>query len=239
VAEHTRAENVARCRSALESGRLAYRKGPIGFRDGIGVGSYSRKAAWDAELNVESNVLLVATNERLQDAISGLLRRDASVSYLGSCRTPRDALSLLSASAPAVVVAESPPHSVDDVLDWREVRGFSARILVLSTYFHDADVVRSIIAGASGHVLAEAGHGRELIDAIGHLASGQLLLPADLVDRLRAIAADQISSRLDATERTVLGLITDGRTDQEIASSIATDLGRVRSSIGALVGKLT
>ncbi len=95
----------------------------------------------------------------------------------------------------------------------------STRVVVLTTYDTDADIVRAVEAGATGYLLKDTPR-PDLVSAIRAAARGETVLgPAvacRLVSRLRRPAAEPLSAR----ETEVLTLVARGQTNAEIGRAL-------------------
>jgi len=110
----------------------------------------------------------------------------------------------------------------------------NARIIVLTTYAGDVQVVRALKAGARGYILK--GHvRRELLDTIRAVHAGQKRIPPEVAAELAEhTGEDDLSSR----EIDVLRLIAAGNANKEIAGRLGIAEETVKSHITNILGKL-
>ncbi|MEV1024712.1 response regulator transcription factor [Streptomyces sp. NPDC050264] len=110
------------------------------------------------------------------------------------------------------------------------------RVLVLTTYDTDADILAAVEAGASGYLLKDAPP-EELAAAVRTAASGRsALAPAialRLMDRLRAP-----SEALSRRELEVLQLVRDGLSNAEIARQLFLSQATIKSHLVHIYAKL-
>ncbi|MFD8734524.1 response regulator [Streptomyces sp. NPDC059618] len=110
------------------------------------------------------------------------------------------------------------------------------RVLVLTTYDTDADILAAVEAGASGYLLKDAPP-EELSAAVRTAASGHSALApkiADrLMDRMRAPAA-----ALSRRELEVLELVKDGLSNQQISKKLFLSQATVKSHLVHIYAKL-
>lgn len=114
--------------------------------------------------------------------------------------------------------------------------GAAARVIVLTTYDTEADILAAVEAGASGYLLKDAPP-EELVAAVRAAAAGHsALAPAvteRLVERLRT-PRTALSSR----ETEVLSLVADGLSNQQIAARLFLSQATVKSHLVHIFAKL-
>jgi DNA-binding NarL/FixJ family response regulator len=112
-----------------------------------------------------------------------------------------------------------------------------SRILVLTTYDTDSDVLPAIEAGATGYLLKDAPR-EELFRAVEAAARGQAVLSPAVATRLmgqmRAPASDTLSQR----ELEVLALIARGSTNREAAAQLFISEATVKTHLLHVYAKL-
>ncbi|GAA1057484.1 DNA-binding response regulator [Agromyces luteolus] len=149
----------------------------------------------------------------------------------------------------AVRIAETPgidlvlmdlqfPGALQGVDATRRIRSMpnAPRVLVLTNYDTDADILGAIEAGASGYLLKDAPPG-ELVAAIRAAAAGESALAPTVASRLDESqrAGDQ---RLTVREAEVLALVAAGRTNREIGQSLFLSEATVKSHLVHIFTKL-
>lgn len=113
----------------------------------------------------------------------------------------------------------------------------SVRVLVLTTYDSDADIVRAVEAGATGYVLKDT-PSAQLFDAIRSTARGETVLAptvaAKLVTRLRSPGPDTLTPR----EVEVLEQVARGLTNAEIGRELFIGEATVKTHLLRVFAKL-
>ena len=116
--------------------------------------------------------------------------------------------------------------------------GSTARVLVLTTYADDSQVLPAIEAGATGYLLKDAAR-EDLLRGARAAARGETVLApavaARLVDRVRTPAAPQLLSH---RELEVLELVAAGNTNREAASRLFITEATVKSHLLSIYAKL-
>ena len=167
----------------------------------------------EALVNAESDMKLVADATNGQDAIEKF-------------RLHRPDVTLMDLQMPAL-------NGIEAIIGIRSEFP-DARIIVLTTYAGDVQVLRALKAGARGYILK--GHvRRELLDTIRAVHAGQKRIPPEVASELAEHAAqDELTSR----EIDVLRLIAAGNANKEIAVQLAIAEETVKSHITNILAKL-
>jgi DNA-binding NarL/FixJ family response regulator len=110
-----------------------------------------------------------------------------------------------------------------------------ARIIVLTTYVGDVQVLRALRAGAQGYILKGHVH-RELLEAIRTVHGGRKRIPPDIATELAEhTAEDELSFR----EIEVLRLIGSGNSNKQIADQLSIGETTVKSHVTNILSKLS
>jgi DNA-binding NarL/FixJ family response regulator len=109
-----------------------------------------------------------------------------------------------------------------------------ARIIVLTTYSGDTQVLRALKAGARGYILKGHVH-KELLDAIRAVHAGQKRIPAEIAAQLADHAADDA---LTEREIDVLKLVAAGNANKQIADRLSIGEATVKSHVSNILSKL-
>jgi DNA-binding NarL/FixJ family response regulator len=109
-----------------------------------------------------------------------------------------------------------------------------ARIVVLTTYSGDAQVVAALRAGARGYILKGHVH-RELLETIRAVHAGQKRIPPEIAAELaQHVADDDLTPR----EIDVLRLIAAGNANKQIADQLSIGEATVKSHVTNILSKL-
>jgi DNA-binding NarL/FixJ family response regulator len=117
-------------------------------------------------------------------------------------------------------------------------------IIMLTSYAEDEMLFDAISAGAAGYVLKQGG-GDDLVRAIRRVAEGDALLDPGVTQRVlervrKATRQEQAAAFKDLTEQElrVLGLVSEGCTNKEIAKALFLGEGTVRNYVSSILSKL-
>jgi DNA-binding NarL/FixJ family response regulator len=109
-----------------------------------------------------------------------------------------------------------------------------ARIIVLTTYCGDIQVVRALKAGARGYLLKGNVH-TDLLETIRAVHAGKKRIPPEVAAELAMHTAED---QLTARELDVLNLIAKGSANKQIAAHLSIREDTVKSHVGNILDKL-
>ena len=176
-------------------------------------------------------VLIVDDHEVVRLGLRSLLGREKAIEIVGEAATAEEAVAQAERLRPTVVVMDVRLPDRSGIEACREIRAAApdTRVIMLTSYADDEAVFASILAGASGYLLKQAG-GLDLVRAIERVADGQSLLDPGVtekvlekVKRLASGQPDEVTS-LSPQEQRVLALVAEGKTNKEIRTRMA-DVG--------------
>ncbi len=113
----------------------------------------------------------------------------------------------------------------------------SARVVVLTTYETDADILRAVEAGAAGYLLKDAPPA-DVANAIRAAARGETVLAPSVAARLVSRVRRPQRESLSAREVEVLRLVARGLTNAEIGRRLYISEATVKTHLLRLFGKL-
>ncbi len=147
----------------------------------------------------------------VRDGLAAMLASQPDFQVAGEAADGAVAVTLAAELRPDVILMDLRMPVLDGVTAIRQIRARqpAARILVLTTYDTDADILPAIEAGATGYLLKDTPRD-ELFHAIRATAAGESVLApavaARLIGKMRAPAEERLSAR----ELEVLGLVANG-----------------------------
>ncbi|WP_067175382.1 response regulator [Microtetraspora niveoalba] len=183
--------------------------------------------------------LLIADDHPVvRDGIRGMFVDDPDFEVLGEAGDGAQAVELARALNPDVILMDLRMPRMDGVAAIKELArlGIAARVLILTTYDTDRDVLPAVEAGATGYLLKDAGRD-ELIHAVRTAARGEAVLSPSVATRLLGqvrAPADPLSAR----ELEVLHLIAEGATNREAAARLFISEATVKSHVLHIYTKL-
>jgi DNA-binding NarL/FixJ family response regulator len=184
-------------------------------------------------------VVVVDDHPVVRGGVVGWLDAQADLCVVGEAGDGAEALSVVAATSPDVVLMDLRMPRVDGVTATGRIAAAhpGVRVLVLTTYDTDADIVRAVEAGAAGYLLKDVPLPR-LAEAVRAAARGETVLAppvaARLVSRLRAPAADAPTAR----ELEVLRGVARGLTNAEIGRELFIGEATVKTHLLRAFAKL-
>ena len=184
-------------------------------------------------------LVVVDDHPVVRDGIVGMVSSDPEIEVVGEASGGAEAIALVRAFEPDVVLMDLRMPGTDGVAAIRELTrmGAACRIVVLTTYDSDADVLPAIEAGATGYLLKDATR-EELLRAVHAAAHGRAELSPSVVSRLVGRVRAPEASLLTARELEVLGLVADGATNRRVGASLHLSEATVKTHLLNLYGKL-
>jgi DNA-binding NarL/FixJ family response regulator len=184
--------------------------------------------------------LLIADDHPIvRDGLRGIFTGEHGFEVLGEAANGREAVVLAEKLRPDVVLMDLRMPGTDGVTAITELArlGNPARVLVLTTYDTDSDVLPAIEAGATGYLLKDSPR-EELFRAVRATARGEAVLSPAVASRImgqmRAPAQEPLSRR----EIEVLALIALGSTNKEAAKKLFISEATVKTHLLHAYAKL-
>jgi DNA-binding NarL/FixJ family response regulator len=187
-------------------------------------------------------VLVVDDHPVVRSGLIGMLAVTDDIEVVGEAGDGEEALALVESTRPDVVLMDLRMPRRDGVsATGAIVSGYpSTKVLVLTTYDTDTDILHAVEAGATGYLLKDTPHA-ELLDGIRAASRGETVLTppvaARLMSRLRtpaAPAAVQPSPR----ELEVLAAVARGLSNAEIGRELFIGEATVKTHLQRLFTKL-
>ena len=184
-------------------------------------------------------VLLADDHPVVRAGLRGLLAAEEGLDVVGEAASGDEAVRLVAVLRPDVVLMDLRMPGLDGAAATARITAEhrDTRVLVLTTYDTDADILRAVEAGATGYLLKDTPRD-ELLAAVRAAARGQTVLAppvaAKLVTRIRG-RADEV---LTAREIAVLERVARGRTNAEIGRDLYISEATVKTHLLRAYAKL-
>ena len=181
-------------------------------------------------------ILVVDDHPVVRAGVAGLVGDQPDMKIVGQASNGREAIQRFRDLHPDVVLMDlqmPDMNGLDAMIAIRD-EAPQARVIVLTTYAGDAQVLRAIKAGARGYLLKSALH-KELLETIRAVHAGRKTISADASFELAEHATDET---LTPAEVRVLRLIAEGNANKEIAEQLSVSEETVKGQVRNILSKL-
>jgi len=194
----------------------------------------------------KQKILLVDDHEVVRLGLKSLLDRHPQFEVVGEAASAREAMEQVSALKPDVVLMDIRLPGTSGIEACEEIvnKYPGTRVIMLTSYAEDEMLFSAIRAGASGYILKQIGSS-DLIKALESVSRGEALLDPAVTQRVfqevrRAVKEEEASAfaHLSQQEKHVLLLVSEGKTNREIAKSLFLGEGTVRNYVSSILSKL-
>jgi len=181
-------------------------------------------------------VLIADDHITVLEGLASIISRQADMAVLAQASDGVEVVALWGKHHPDITLVDLRMPTLDGVGAIEAIRRQdpSARLIVLTTFDTDTDLLNAVKAGAQGYLLKDSGR-EELLDCIRRVHRGETCLPASLVQKL---ATSLHREPLTAREAEVLQLLADGKSNKEISTALCISEATVKSHLGSIFRKL-
>ncbi|NRQ32863.1 response regulator transcription factor [Nonomuraea sp. NN258] len=186
-------------------------------------------------------VVIVDDHPIVREGLRGMLVGEPDIEVVGEAGSADEAVAVAPRLRPDVILMDLRMPGGDGVTAIARL-GPGYRIIVLTTYEDDAEILRAISAGAAGYLLKDVSKA-ELARAVRAAARGERVLSPSVAARLAAYTAPRTAGRrpapvLSGREREVLELVAQGLTNGEIGRRLFIGEATVKTHLLRVFGKL-
>ena len=181
-------------------------------------------------------ILAVDDHPLLRAGIAGLIADEPDMHLVAEAENGRQALALFQQHRPDVTLMDLQMPDMDgfEAIDAIRAQAPDARIIVLTTYPGDAQVMRALKAGACGYLLKSTLR-KELLTTIRAVHAGRKALSPEVTYEVAEHIAD---APLSPTEVRVLQMVADGNSNKDIAAKLTVTEEAVKGQVRNILSKL-
>src|SRR6266404_2151970 len=181
-------------------------------------------------------ILIADDHPVVRQGIIANLKPQRDMTIVGEAADGVEALALIKEHLPDIVLLDLRMPRIDglDVVAEVKASRLPINVIIMTTFETEADVCRSMKAGARGYLLKDSSQ-EEILDAIRQVNSGGTYLPARIVQK---IAEGLRNPELSPRESEVLQCIAVGTSNKEIGAKLLIAEGTVKSHMKRLLEKL-
>ena len=184
-------------------------------------------------------LMIVDDHPVVRDGLNGMFSGEPGFEVIAEAANGNDAVRRARALHPDVILMDLRMPELDGVAAIRALAAHhvTARVLVLTTYDTDADVLPAIEAGATGYLLKDAPRS-ELFRAVRAAAHGETVLSPEVASRLVAQVRSPNDDALSDREHEVLSLIAKGASNRDAAARLSISEATVKTHLLHIYAKL-
>ena len=181
-------------------------------------------------------ILTVDDHPLLRGGIATLVNAEADMKVVAEASTGEEAIELFRKYHPEVTLMDIQMPGLNGIDTIYEIQNefANARIIVLTTYAGDVQMIKALRAGARAYLLKGHVH-RELLATIRAVHAGQKRIPPEVAAELAEHATDE---ELTSREIDVLRLIANGNSNKQIAGQLSIGEATVKSHTTNILSKL-
>lgn len=194
----------------------------------------------------KQHIVLVDDHEVVRLGLRSLIDRYPQFEVVWEAGTAKEALEQVARHRPEVVLMDIRLPGASGIEACEEITRLypDTRVVMLTSYAEDEMLFSAIRAGASGYVLKQIG-GEDLVRAIEAVGRGEASLDPAVTQRVfqevrRAVKEEEALAfaNLSQQEKHVLLLVSEGKTNREIAKLLFLGEGTVRNYVSSILSKL-
>lgn len=197
------------------------------------------------------SLLICDDQEVVRKGLNTIFRYAKGIEVVGLAVDGEDALAQAAASKPDVILMDLQMPKLNGIHATRRIGTAlpHTKIIVLTTFDTDDWVFDAVRAGASGYLLKDA-TGDEIVTAVRETYAGNNHIDPKIAGKILAEfnrlgqqkmkpqTNDPLLEQLSERELSILRLMAQGKTNQEIAEALFLAIGTVKNNISQILGKL-
>ena len=189
-----------------------------------------------SDRSAQIRILAVDDHVLVREGIAVLLSTEPDMALVAEASNGREAIQQFRAHRPDITLMDLQMPEMNGLDTIIAIRGEfpDAKIIVLTTYKGDVQILRALKAGARGYLLKNTLH-KELIDTIRAVHAGKKALSSEASYEIAEHATDDA---LTPAEINVLRLIAAGNANKQIADQLSITEETVKGRVKNILSKL-
>jgi len=190
-------------------------------------------------LSASIRLLIVDDHPVVRNGLSAMFSSEPGFEVVGEARDGSEAVRRAGGLRPDVILMDLRMPEMDGVSAIAALTdaGVRARVLVLTTFDTDSDVVSAIEAGATGYLLKDAPP-EELFRAVRAAARGDAVLAPAVATRVMGQMRTPTQEPISQRELEVLELVAQGASNRDAAARLFVSEATVKTHLMHIYGKL-
>lgn len=191
-------------------------------------------------------VLLADDHALFRQGMKSLLEMESDIRVIGEASSGREAIRFAADTRPDVILMDIQMPELDGVKACQSILEIDpqAKVIMITMYRQDSYVFEAVKAGARAYILKDA-DAQTLMTSLRRVADGEILLDADLAQNVlddfrdkREILPTDSHRDLNDRETTILRLLAQGFSNQDIAFKLDISEKTVRNRLSEIFAKL-
>ena len=180
-------------------------------------------------------VLVADDHVTVREGLAAIIGRQADMEVVGEAVNGLEAVEVWKKARPDVALVDLRMPVLDGTEAIRRIRALDpgAKVIVLTTFETDNDILNSIKAGAKAYLLKDTGR-EEILDTLRRVHRGETCLSPGMIGR---IAEGFSGPHLTDRETEVLKLLAEGCSNKEMAGRLFISETTVKSHLRSIFGK--
>lgn len=181
-------------------------------------------------------ILIVDDHPLLREGVVSLVEKQADMLIVAEASNGKEAFQLFQQHIPDITLMDLRLPGMDGIDAMTSILAEfpDAKIIVLTTFSGDAQILRALKAGARGYLLKDLLR-KELLEAIRTVQAGRKRVPAEIAAQLAEHASD---STLTRREIEVLQLIASGNPNKLVADKLSVTEDTIKMHVKSILSKL-
>lgn len=203
-----------------------------------------RVAVLPGEMRDPIRVVVVDDQLLLREGLANLLQADPRIEVVGLGGDGQQAIELVSALLPEIVLTDIRMPILDGIQAIREIKARwpGVRVVILTAFVYDGYLVEGLMAGADAYLLKDSSPSA-LISGIMAVAAGQRVMEPSVAEHVAGLLSKRSAERnhydgLTQRELQMVAMIARGLVAKEIAHELHISEKTVRNHIGHIYRKL-
>ncbi|HOJ02007.1 MAG TPA: response regulator transcription factor [Anaerolineaceae bacterium] len=194
----------------------------------------------------KSKIMIVDDHEVVRLGLISLLEQNSQYEVVAQADNALDAIKKVETHNPDIVLMDIRLPGMSGIEACEQIckKYPNTKVIMLTSFAEDEMLFSAIKAGASGYVLKQI-NARDLINSIESVARGEASLDPAVTQRVfqevrKAVREEEASafSSLSQQEKMVLKLVSEGKTNRDIAQNLFLGEGTVRNYVSSILSKL-
>ncbi|SER92164.1 response regulator [Salipaludibacillus aurantiacus] len=189
------------------------------------------------------NVLFADDHEMVRIGVSSYLSAQPDIDVIAEADDGTNAVELALKLKPDIILMDLVMKKMDGIEATRRIidQWPEAKIIIVTSFLDDEKVYPALEAGATSYML-KTSKASEIAKAIRDTYEGQSILEPEvtgkLMNKMRGGKRPALHDQLTDREKEVLRLMTEGKSNQEIADDLYIALKTVKVHVSNILSKL-